>query len=190
MKKYYNNYENKKEAGHHTANNCGSNISKSFPVQPNEITDPEIEEEDLMNPKDELKKKIVAVASTIRNWYDETRKARKSVREQLQEVVDLGLNKYKMQKPELRELTEEIFRYHGISESWLRKLLPEGLKDTSKTRISYLQKQEMEKERQRLLQQKASESQQELEARENVLQIPHHNRLPNIRVLLVHLFSS
>lgn len=131
-----------------------------------DLADYEPEIEDLMNPKDELKKKIVAVASTIRNWHDETLKARKSVRDQLQEILDLGLNIYKMQKTELRKLTEEIFLYHGISESWLRKLLPEGLKDTSKTRISYLQKQEMEKERQRLLQQQALESQHELDIRE------------------------
>lgn len=110
------------------------------------------EYEDLANPKDELKKKIVAVASTIRNWHEDTMKARKSVREQLQEILDLGLNTYKMQRTELRKLVEEIFRYHGISESWLRKLLPEGLKDTSKIRISILQRQEIEKERQRLLQ--------------------------------------
>jgi molybdopterin-biosynthesis enzyme MoeA-like protein len=106
----------------------------------------------------------VNLAGMIRKWNEETVKVRKSVRDQLKAITDLGLNKYKMQKTELRKLTEEIFRYYGISESWLRKLLPEGLKDTSKTRLSYLQKQEMEKERQRLLQQKASESQQELES--------------------------
>jgi len=86
------------------------------------------------------------------------------VRTQLREIVDLGLNKYQMQKTEVRKLVEEIFRYHAISESWLRKLLPEGLKDTSKTRISYLQKQEIENERQRLLSlRQASESQPSLE---------------------------
>jgi hypothetical protein len=64
-----------------------------------------------------------------------------------------------MQKTDLRNLVNEIFLFHGIHPSWLRKLLPEGLKDTSKTRLSYLQMQEIEKERQRLLQ-KASESHQ------------------------------
>ena len=54
-----------------------------------------------------------------------------------------------------------FFEYHGISESWIRKLLPEGLKYTSKTRISYLQRQEIEKERQRLLQKQASQSSQQ-----------------------------
>jgi hypothetical protein len=126
------------------------------------------EVEDLINPKDELRKKIVNLANTIRKWNEERIRVRKSVRDQLIAIADLGLNKYKMQRVELRKLTEEIFRYHGISESWLRKLLPKELKDTSKTRISYLQKQEMEKERQRLLQQKTSESRQELEIRENV----------------------
>jgi hypothetical protein len=120
-----------------------------------DLADYESEIEDPTNPKDELKKKIVVVACTIRNWHDETMKARKSVRDQLREILDLGLNTYKMQKTELRKVIEEIFLYHEISESWLRKLLPEGLKDTSKTRISYLQRQEMEKERRTLLQQSA-----------------------------------
>ena len=122
----------------------------------------------LINPKGELRKKIVDLAGTIRKWNEETVNVRKSVRDHLKAITDLGLNKYKMQKTELRKLTEEIFRYHGISRSWLRKLLPEGLKDTSKTRLSYLQRQEIEKERQRLLQQRALESQQE-SARENIL---------------------
>jgi polyhydroxyalkanoate synthesis regulator phasin len=122
-----------------------------------------------MNPKDELKKKSVTLAGTIRKWNAETVEARKSVRIQLREIVDLGLNKYKMRKTELRNLVEEIFRYHGISESWIRKLLPEGLKYTSRTRLSYLHKQEIEKERQRpLLQQQASGSQQESEIREYI----------------------
>ena len=63
-----------------------------------------------------------------------------------------------MQKTDLRNLVIEIFRYQGVSESWIRKLLPEGLKYTSKTRISYLQRQEIEKERQRLLLKQASQS--------------------------------
>ena len=44
--------------------------------------------------------------------------------------------------------------------------LPEELKNTTKTRLSYLQKHEIEKERQRLLQQQASVSRQESENRE------------------------
>src|SRR5919106_37057 len=60
--------------------------------------------------------------------------------------------KYKMQKDDLRKLTVEIFEYHGVSPNWIRELLPEGLKYTSKTRISYLHRQEIEKERQRVLQ--------------------------------------
>jgi hypothetical protein len=54
--------------------------------------------------------------------------------------------KYKMQKDDLRKLTVEIFEYHGVSPNWIRELLPEGLKYTSKTRISYLHRQEIEKE--------------------------------------------
>jgi len=116
--------------------------------------------EQLMYPKDELNKKIVTLADTIRKWNDETTRVRKTVKEQFREILDLGLNKYNMDKTALRKLVIDIFLIHGVSDSYLRKLLPLELKDPSKTRISYLQKQEMERERQRLLQQQASKSQQ------------------------------
>ena len=125
--------------------------------------DNESEVEDLMNPTDELKKKIVTLADTMRKWNDANIKARKTVKKQIEEIVNLGLNRYHMERIDLRRLVEKIFRYHSVSESWIRKLLPIELKDSSKTRISYLQRQEIEKERQRLLQQQASESQQESE---------------------------
>ena len=133
------------------------------------MTDTEIEEDDLMDPKNELNKKIVALANTMREWNEKTREARDSVRKQLQVIIDLGLNKRKMEETELRNLINKIFEYHGIHQSWLRKLLPEELKDTSKTRISYLQRREIEKERQRLLQlqQQAAESRQEAEDAES-----------------------
>jgi hypothetical protein len=124
-------------------------------LQSNSNSNPDSDSEikDLMDPQDELKKKIVNLADTIRKWNEDHVKVRKSVREQLKEIRHVGLNKYKMQKDELRNLVYAIFRYHGISESWIRKLLPVELKDSSKTRLSYLQKQEIEKERKRLLQQ-------------------------------------
>jgi hypothetical protein len=131
----------------------------------------DIEEGDLMDPKDELKKKIVALANTMREWNEKSKEARESVRKQLQVIIDLGLNKRKMEKTELRKLINEIFLYHGIHPSWLRKLLPEGLKYTSKTRISYLQRQEIEKERQRLLlPRQSSESQKKAEEQQA---LPH-----------------
>ena len=125
--------------------------------------EPEIE--DLTNPKDELEKKIVAAAGTIREWNNETVRVRKTIKKQFEEIRNLGLNKYKMEITALRRLVEGIFRIHGVSDSWLRKLLPVELKDTSKTRISYQQKQEIEKERQRLLQERALGSQHESEIR-------------------------
>jgi hypothetical protein len=130
-------------------------------------SDSDHEIEDLMNPTDELKKKIVTLAGTMREWDEKTKEARKSVRQQLRDILDLGLNQRKMEKTELRNLINEIFEYHGISESWLRKLLPPELKDTSKTRLSYIQKQKTEEEeRQRLLllkQQTSDPQQQEFE---------------------------
>lgn len=123
---------------------------------------------DLMNPTDELKKKIVAVASTIREWNNETARVRKTVKKQFEEIRNLGLNKYKMENAALRKLVEDIFRIHGVSDSWLRKLLPVELKDTKKTRLSYLQKQEIEKEQRLLLSQQPhpSESHQKSESKE------------------------
>jgi hypothetical protein len=122
--------------------------------------------QDLLGPKDELKKKIVTLAGVIRDWNNETVKVRKTVKKQFEEIQNLGLNKYNMERTVLRRLVVELFQLHGVSDSWIRKLLPMELKDTSKIRLSYLQKQEIEKERQRLLCQQTSGSPQELEIRD------------------------
>ena len=129
-------------------------------------SDSDSEIEDLMNPTDELKKKIVNLAVTIREWNIETRKVRKIVKKQFEEILSLGLKKRNMEKTALRRLVEDLFRIHGVSDSWIRKQLPPELKDSSKIRISYLQKQEIKKERQRLLQHEALISQQESESKE------------------------
>jgi hypothetical protein len=112
--------------------------------------DSEIEDQQA-NPMVNVRKKIETLALTIRRWNDETIKVRKTVKKQLEEILELGLNKYNMEKTELRNLINEVFEIYGISSSWIRKLLPTELKDTSKTRLSYLQLQEIELERQRLL---------------------------------------
>ena len=129
------------------------------------MADYEPEIKDLANPKDELEQKIVALADTMRKWNDETVRVRKTVKEQFKEILDLGLNKRKMGKTELRRFIEEIFRYYSVSESWLRKLLPVELKDSSKIRISYQQRHNIEKESQRLLQ---LQQQQESEISESI----------------------
>jgi hypothetical protein len=140
---------------------------------------PDFEIEDLINPKDELNKKIVTLACTIRKWNEETAKVRKTVKKQIEEIVNSALNKYNMENTELRRLVEKIFRYYSVSESWIRKLLPIELKDSSKTRISYLQKQEIEKERRRLLllQQGASESQHESDQESSPISLDSQDRL-------------
>ena len=123
-----------------------------------------------MNPTDELKKKIVDLAVTIREWNIETRKVRKIVKKQFEEILSLGLKKRNMEKTALMRLVEDLFRIHGVSDSWLRKLLPVELKDSSKTRISYQQRQDIEKESQRLLQLQQQQdlgSQHESEIRES-----------------------
>jgi predicted nucleic acid-binding Zn-ribbon protein len=71
--------------------------------------------EDLANPKDKLKKKIVALAETMRKWNNDNNKARKTVKEQFEEILDLGLNKYKMETTELRRLIEGTFSYYSVS---------------------------------------------------------------------------
>ena len=71
--------------------------------------DNESEIEDLANPTDELKKKIVTLADTMRKWNDDNIKARKTVKKQLEEIVNLGLNRYHMERIDLRRLVEKIF---------------------------------------------------------------------------------
>jgi hypothetical protein len=54
--------------------------------------------EELMNPEDDLKKKIVTLANNMRIWNNINIKAKNSIKNQFEVILDLGLNKYKMEK--------------------------------------------------------------------------------------------
>jgi hypothetical protein len=54
--------------------------------------------EELMNPEDDLKKKIVTLAKNMRIWNNINIKAKNSFKNQFEVILDLGLNKYKMEK--------------------------------------------------------------------------------------------
>ena len=77
-------------------------------------SDSDSEIEELMNPKDELKKKIVNLADTMRKWNEETVKVRKTVREQLEEITNLGLNKYHMKRTEYENWLKRFFEFMAL----------------------------------------------------------------------------
>jgi len=61
--------------------------------------------------------------------------------QQLGEIKQLGSD-LKIDNIKLREMISESFGLMGVSESWLRKLLPESLKSTKHTRKDYLEQQQ------------------------------------------------
>jgi hypothetical protein len=83
---------------------------------------------------DELAKTVVGLENTYRN-------TRKTVIQQLKEIRQLAMD-LKIDDIKLREMISESFGLMGVSESWLRKLLPESLKSTKHTRKDYLELQQ------------------------------------------------
>jgi hypothetical protein len=66
---------------------------------------------------------------------------RKTAIQQLKEIRQLASD-LKIDNIKLREMISDSFRLRGLSESWLRKLLPESLKYTKHTRKDYLEQQQ------------------------------------------------
>src|SRR6266508_2580526 len=66
---------------------------------------------------------------------------RKTAVQQLKEIRQLASD-LKIDDIKLREMIRYSFSLRGLSESWLRKLLPESLKFTKHTRKDYLELQQ------------------------------------------------
>src|SRR6476660_3323825 len=98
-----------------------------------------------------LEQKIKELTNTFAEFGNTYRKTRKTVIQQLGEIRQLGSD-LKINDIKLREMISESFGLMGVSESWLRKLLPESLKSTKHTRKDYLEQQQ-KRDQQSLLQQ-------------------------------------
>jgi septal ring factor EnvC (AmiA/AmiB activator) len=88
-----------------------------------------------------LEQKVTELAKTVIGLENTYRNTRKTVIQQLGEIKQLGSD-LKIDNIKLREMISESFGLMGVSESWLRKLLPESLKSTKHTRKDYLELQQ------------------------------------------------
>jgi hypothetical protein len=98
-----------------------------------------------------LEQKIEELAYTIVGFRNIYRDTKKTIVQQIGEVRRLASD-LNIDNTQLRKMISRSFTMIGVSESWLRKLLPECLKYTKHTRKDYLLKQEQQREQQSLLQ--------------------------------------
>jgi septal ring factor EnvC (AmiA/AmiB activator) len=88
-----------------------------------------------------LEQKIKELTNTFAEFGNTYRKTRKTVIQQLGEIRQLAMD-LKIDNIKLREMISDSFGLMGVSESWLRKILPESLKSTKHIRKDYLELQQ------------------------------------------------
>jgi hypothetical protein len=106
-----------------------------------------------------LEQKIAELANGIRGIRDIIRDRKKTIIRQMDEIIQLAED-LNVDRIQLRKMIVESFAEIGVSESWLRKLLPETLKLTKHTRKDYLKLQQQRD--QQPLQQQPQQQQKEL----------------------------
>jgi hypothetical protein len=105
---------------------------------------------EILAPEEDIRKRIEIVVDSVQKFKSAYVETRKTVKEQLEDIVYLGINEYMMEQKDLRDLIDEVFAARGVSLSWLRRLLPDVLKDTSKVRLDYKHKRESKQREQQL----------------------------------------
>ena len=103
-----------------------------------------------------LEQKVAELAKTVIGLENTYRNTRKTVIQQLGEIRQLAKD-LKIDNIKLREMISDSFGLMGVSESWLRKLLPESLKSTKHTRKDYLELQQKRDQQSLQQQQKQNE---------------------------------
>src|SRR5690242_5021557 len=88
-----------------------------------------------------LQQKIDVLAGSIHGFENEYRDRKKTIIQQLNEIIELASD-LNVDNIQLRNMISDSFIDIGISESWIRKLLPETLKFTKHTRKDYLRQQQ------------------------------------------------
>ena len=106
-----------------------------------------------------LEQKIDELANDIRGIRDIIWDRKKTIIRQMDEIRQLASD-LNVDSIQLRKMILESFADIGVSESWLRKLLPETLKLSKHTRKDYLKLQQQRD--QQPLQQQAQQQQREL----------------------------
>lgn len=100
---------------------------------------------------EQLQRKIEKTVDTIIKFSEIQKQTEKSVRQQLHEIVQ-DADRLNISREELRRMLNEGFCSRGprarmISESYLRRLLPDEYKYDAKTRSDYKVKQRVEQQR-------------------------------------------
>src|ERR1051325_1326390 len=88
-----------------------------------------------------LQQKIDEFANTIIELHTICRERKKTIIQQLAEIKLLATD-LNVDNTQLRDMISQSFTMMGVSESWLRKMLPEYLKSTKHTRKDYLELQQ------------------------------------------------
>jgi hypothetical protein len=88
-----------------------------------------------------LEQKIDELVKGIRGIWDIIWDRKKTIRQQVNEIIQLASD-LNIDSIQLRKMILESFADIDVSESWLRKLLPETLKLTKHTRKDYLKLQQ------------------------------------------------
>jgi hypothetical protein len=107
-----------------------------------------------------LQQKIDEFANTIIELHTIYRERKKTIIQQLAEIKILASD-LNVDNTRLRDMISQSFTMMGVSESWLRKLLPEYLKSTKHTRKDYLELQQ-QRDQQTLQQQQRQQESAEL----------------------------
>lgn len=101
-----------------------------------------------INQEEDIRKRIEVVVDAVQKFERTYVETRTTVKKQLEELVDLGINKYKMEPMHLRDLIVEAFKERDVSLRHLRRLLPDVLKYTSRTPLTTIQRQKLKQQQQ------------------------------------------
>ena len=105
-----------------------------------------------------LEQKIEELANTIVGLDNIRRDTKKTIMQKMEEVRQLASD-LNVDNIQLRKMISQSFTIIGVSQSWLRKLLPESLKYTKHTRKDYLLKQQQQRAPQPLQQMQQQQQQ-------------------------------
>jgi hypothetical protein len=110
--------------------------------------------------EEEIKKKIEIVVDIFQEYSIKYEETRKTVKQHISDIITLA-KKNEIKLDRIRDLIETAFEERSVSPRYIRRLLPDLLKDSSRIPISHKQKKEL---RQSLEQQTLHKQGSELES--------------------------
>jgi hypothetical protein len=94
---------------------------------------------------EELRSRIDKVADIIVHFSKTQKQTEKTVKQELEEILE-DAERLKINREAIRRMLREAFNTRTISESYLRRLLPDEYKYDAKTRFDYRVKQKLEQQ--------------------------------------------